>query len=76
MVRITGRGITCGLSPGSWDWSLQEQAVIFKLVEARSIGVTLNESMIMSPVKSFSVLYGIRKEFEIPDDEHDCPTVI
>ena len=47
------------LSPGESEWSVTEQAIIFKLVDARSIGVTLSESMVMSPIKSLSLIVGV-----------------
>jgi hypothetical protein len=50
---------SASLSPGESEWSVAEQAVIFSLVDAQEIGVTLNESMVMSPVKSLSLLMGI-----------------
>jgi hypothetical protein len=50
---------SASLSPGESEWSVAEQAVIFSLVDAREIGVTLNESMVMSPVKSLSMMIGV-----------------
>lgn len=50
---------SASLSPGESEWSVAEQAVIFSLLDTREIGVTLNESMLMSPVKSLSMLIGI-----------------
>jgi hypothetical protein len=49
---------SASLSPGESEWSVAEQGVIFSLVDARKIGVTLNESMVMSPVKSLSLIVG------------------
>lgn len=49
---------SASLSPGESEWSVAEQAVIFSLLDARKIGVTLNESMVMSPVKSLSLIVG------------------
>ncbi len=50
---------SASLSPGESEWSVDEQAVIFSILEAGAIGVTLNESMVMSPVKSLSLIVGI-----------------
>jgi len=66
------KGITCGLSPGSNEWNIQDQAIVFELVDGKTIGVTLNESMMMIPVKSISVVYGIGEELNMLDYEHDC----
>jgi len=50
---------SASLSPGESEWSVAEQAVIFSLVDTREIGVSLTESMVMSPVKSLSLIMGI-----------------
>jgi hypothetical protein len=54
-----GLHASASLSPGESEWSVAEQAVIFSLVDAREIGVTLNKSMVMSPIKSLSLIMGI-----------------
>jgi hypothetical protein len=48
---------TC-LSPGESEWSLQDQAVIFSLLDAARIGVSLSASLVMSPLKSLSLAMG------------------
>lgn len=53
-------GETASMNPGSLaDWPIQEQQPLFELFggHARSIGVSLNESMLMTPTKTVS---GIR----------------
>lgn len=45
-------------SPGYGDLSLDCQADILNYVEARRIGVTLNESLLMSPSKSVTAIAG------------------
>jgi hypothetical protein len=50
---------SASLSPGESEWSVAEQAVIFSLLATREIGVSLNESMVMFPVKSLSLIVGI-----------------
>lgn len=69
---ITKRGLTRGFSPGSGGWSIEDQAIIFKLLDGKSIGVTLKDSMMMAPVKSLSIVYGIGEGLTMPDEEHDC----
>jgi hypothetical protein len=71
-ARLAGNGLTMGLSPGSDGWPLEDHASVFKLLDGEAIGVTLKESMMMTPVKSISVVYGIGKELAIPDEDHDC----
>lgn len=46
------------LSPGESEWSVGDQTTLFKLVDAREIGVTLTDSCIMRPLKSLSLIVG------------------
>jgi hypothetical protein len=71
-ARLAGNGLTMGLSPGSDGWPIEDQTSVFKLLDGESIGVTLKESMMMTPVKTISVVYGIGKELAIPDEDHNC----
>ena len=51
-ARHAKSGITRVFSPGSGGWGIEDQDIIFKLLDAKSIGVTLKSSMMMTPVKS------------------------
>jgi hypothetical protein len=51
--------ISAPLSPGESVWSVEDQAVIFSLLDASQIKVSLSPSMVMSPVKSLSLILGI-----------------
>ena len=57
----TGRGwrASASLSPGESEWPVAEQSVIFALLDTGPIGVALSESMVMSPIKSLSLIVGI-----------------
>jgi len=55
---LAGRHTSSPLSPGESSWPIEEQAVIFSLVDAGQIGVTLTESLVMVPVKSLSLVVG------------------
>jgi hypothetical protein len=57
------------ISPGYGHWKLEEQAIIFGLVPAGSIGVSLTESCVMIPRKSVS--FAVKLLAEMP---HDRPT--
>lgn len=49
-------------SPGYGDLPLAFQQDVFKLLDCpRKIGLTLNESLLMTPVKSVTALFGINK---------------
>jgi hypothetical protein len=47
------------LSPGESTWSIDDQKVIFDLLDARSIGVSLTSGLVMNPFKSLSLIMGI-----------------
>lgn len=47
-------------SPGYGDFPLETQREIFKVLDcAKKIGLTLNESMLMSPTKSVTAIIGV-----------------
>lgn len=55
-----GKGITRRFSPGYGDLPLALQKDIFRVLDChRSIGLTLNDSLIMSPSKSVTALVGL-----------------
>lgn len=54
-----GLHISTYLSPGESEWSIGDQAVIFGLLDAAQIGVSLTESLLMKPIKSLSLMAGI-----------------
>lgn len=52
-------------SPGYGDFDLQAQKDIFLLLECpKRIGLTLNESLLMSPSKSVTAVIGLKKKYE------------
>ena len=77
-------------SPGYGDFDLSYQKEMFRVLDCnRKIGLTLNESMLMSPSKSVTAIIGIAaaEESELregadadagcsrkPDAEHSCST--
>jgi hypothetical protein len=46
------------LSPGESVWPIKEQAILFSLLDAGQIGVSLSPSMVMTPLKSLSMIMG------------------
>ncbi len=50
---------SASLSPGESEWSVRDQSVIFSVLDTRPIGVSLTESLVMSPLKSLSLVVGI-----------------
>jgi hypothetical protein len=63
-VRAAGVGhcVTAPISPGIDEWPLEiGQRIVFRLVDAASIGVRLSESGQMRPCKSSSFIVGVGK---------------
>ena len=54
-----GKGITNRYSPGYCSWNIREQRGIFDLLPSDRIGVSLNPSFLMKPIKSISGIIGI-----------------
>ena len=55
-----GRGVTVRFSPGYGDVPLAMQTEIFRVLDcSRKIGLTLNESLLMSPSKSVTAIFGV-----------------
>lgn len=50
---------TYPICPGCCQWDIAEQRLLFSLVEARSVGVSLSASGLMRPIKSISAVMGI-----------------
>ena len=61
-------------SPGYGDLSLALQKDIFAVLDCpRKIGITLNESLLMSPSKSVTAIIGVCDEKpECADNENKC----
>jgi hypothetical protein len=64
-------GVTLPFSPGYCGMPLDQQRILFSIVDAAPIGVRLSESMIMHPVKSVSGLIGIGDRKDVA--EHGVP---
>jgi hypothetical protein len=54
-----GLRVSVSLSPGESEWSVRDQPAIFSLLDTRPIGVSLSPSLVMSPIKSLSLIMGI-----------------
>ncbi len=60
MERKLGKTLLPRFSPGYGDWLLPVQNEIFRLLQPyKRIGLTLNESLLMSPTKSVTAVVGI-----------------
>lgn len=57
-TRRQGLRVSAPLSPGESVWPIKEQAILFSLLDASQIGVSLSPSMVMTPLKSLSMIMG------------------
>ncbi len=57
-IRSQGLHISTMLSPGESTWPVDQQSVLFSLVDAAQIGVSLSATMMMNPMKSLSMVMG------------------
>jgi hypothetical protein len=60
-----GLKVTNRVSPGYAGWDTAEQAALFRICHGGPIGVTLNDSCVMSPGKSISFLVGVGPEARV-----------
>ncbi len=67
-----GRSITSFLSPGTKDFSLQQQIVLFDILRPDRIGVQLSDSQLMWPAKSLSGIIGVGQRLLGAESAHDC----
>jgi hypothetical protein len=54
-----GKYTSTPISPGEATWSMEDQAVIFSLLDTDPIGVELNDALVMVPIKSLSLIVGM-----------------
>lgn len=65
IAKEDGADVGTRFSPGYGDLPLEYQREIFALLDChRRIGLTLNESLLMSPSKSVTAIFGRRKRSE------------
>ncbi len=53
------KGATKRFSPGYGDFSLEAQREIFRILKPERIGLSLTESLMMTPTKSVTAVFGI-----------------
>ncbi len=63
-----GKKLKWRFSPGYGDWALEEQKILFPVLDcAHAIGLTLTESCMMAPVKSVTAVMAITEDDEKED---------
>lgn len=64
--------VTPRYSPGYGDLPLECQKDVFLLLDCnRQIGISLGESLLMTPSKSVTAIFGIRDKEEICEEKHE-----
>ena len=53
-----GKHVTVEMQPGESEWDISEQTALFELLHPEDIGIHLNDSMLMVPMKSISFVFG------------------
>ncbi len=69
--------VTPRFSPGYGDLPLECQRDVFRLLDcSRQIGISLGESLLMTPSKSVTAIFGIKKKPDACEDVHEkkCST--
>ena len=62
-MQENGEAVTRRFSPGYGDLPLDMQKNVFRALDCpRRVGITLNDSLLMSPSKSVTAIVGIRKD--------------
>ncbi|WP_243454303.1 vitamin B12 dependent methionine synthase [Desulfosporosinus fructosivorans] len=66
---VSARGLQTGhnLCPGGYQIPLEAQKTIFALLDGGEIGVTLGESLVMSPVKSHTLVIPVGQKLSKPN---------
>lgn len=72
LAERTGKRLRPRFSPGYGDLPLQAQREVFAVLDCeRQIGLTLNESLLMSPSKSVTAFVGLAEE-KGPENSNPC----
>ena len=61
-------------SPGYGDWGLDQQKELFRLTDAKEIGMRLSTAMMLMPRKSITAIIGLTKNAVDDDAKRDCST--
>lgn len=66
---VTERGLQTGhnLCPGGYQIPLEAQKVLFALLDGEKLGITLGESLLMSPVKSHTLVIPVGEKLSKPN---------
>jgi hypothetical protein len=72
--RAENVGMNAGprFSPGSTGWDITQQKIIFSLLPANEVGVSLNEHFMMIPIKSVSFVVGMGSKVPVPKVRRPC----
>lgn len=71
-AREQGFDASTHVSPGQADWGVEQQKVLFRLLPAEKIGISLNDKNLMFPLKSTTVVIGIGEGVTKPEEGSAC----
>lgn len=71
-LKKEGLETSVGMAPGQLDWKLSAQEIVFELLKPEQIGVTLNQSFIMTPIKSSTAVVGVGEGLAAKRDAIPC----
>jgi len=57
--RLEDKSVSMRMSPGYCDWRIEEQAILAKVLDFSSIGVSLTEKFMMKPKKTISAIVAV-----------------
>lgn len=69
----TGQKVGPTLSPGYQYWDLTDQTILFQMVPAEKIGVSLSPSCLMVPRKSESMIVPVGRDLRVTAEEDEPP---
>ncbi|MCS7261460.1 MAG: hypothetical protein NZ765_11920 [Anaerolineae bacterium] len=72
VFQAEGLRVSAPLSPGESEWPVTDQKVIFALLDATQIGVSLNDSMMMQPIWSLSLALGCGRHAMGVEEASNC----
>lgn len=72
-VSKEGKTLTMRFSPGYGDFPLEKQQEFFRILDCnRKIGISLNSSMLMTPSKSVTAVFGVKEGNDDRDRKDWC----
>lgn len=72
LAAVREQGLTKKIAPGLGDWGVEDQWILFEILGETAADISLNDSFMMSPVRSETAVYGFGRGIGISKVHHDC----